>query len=94
MKNYQPILAAIDYSKFSNEVLKNALSLARQLAAGIKFVNIINQKDIDIVKYTVDRMSIYTYKLSITDYIAGLRDECQVEMEKFFLSVDLESLEI
>ena len=94
MKNYQRILAAVDFSKFSNEVLKNAVSLARQLAAGIMFVNIINQKDIDIVKYTIDRVSVYTDKLSFSEYIAGLHDDREAEMEKFLSSVDLEGLEI
>jgi nucleotide-binding universal stress UspA family protein len=94
MKKYNRILAAIDFSRSSKEVLENAVALARELNAGIMFINVINQKDIDIVKYALDRMSVYTDKLNVKEYIDGVREERSLEMKKFLSSIDLEGLEI
>lgn len=93
MKKYKRILAAIDFSRSSNGVLENAVALARELNAGIMFINVINQKDIDIVKYAINRVSVHTGKLSVKEYIDGVHEERSAEMKKFLSSVDFEGLE-
>ena len=94
MKNYRRILAAIDFSRFSNQVLENAVSFARNLNAGVLLVNVIDQKDIDIVQYAIDRASVYTDKLFLKDYIDGVHEDRITEMNRFLNSTDLEDVEI
>ena len=70
------ILVAIDFSQFSKYILEYAVNLAEPLNADLVLVNVINQRDIDIVS----RLSLNT-QLSAQDYIEQTRNERLQAME-------------
>jgi nucleotide-binding universal stress UspA family protein len=70
MKMIQRILVAIDFSQFSKHILEYAGNLAAPLNAELVLVNVINQRDIDIV----GKLSLTT-NLSVQDYIDQTRKE-------------------
>ncbi|MBI5592284.1 MAG: universal stress protein [Deltaproteobacteria bacterium] len=70
MKTIHRILVAIDFSQFSKYILEYAASLAEPLKAELVLVNVINQRDIDIVS----KLSL-NINLSTQEYIDQTRKE-------------------
>ncbi len=70
MKMIHRILVAIDFSQFSKYILEYAVNLAEPLNADLVLVNVINQRDIDIVS----RLSI-NINLNAQEYIDQTRNE-------------------
>jgi nucleotide-binding universal stress UspA family protein len=73
MKRYHRILAAIDFSRYANLVMEHAVALAKDLNAEIVLVNIINQRDIDVIADITKREPDTRAKLSAEDYIEGVQ---------------------
>ncbi len=53
MNKIKRILAAIDFSEYSEEVISYAIDLARSLEAELIVANVINQRDLDIIKSVI-----------------------------------------
>ena len=71
-------MAAVDFSEYSHKIVDYAGRLAENLGAELIFVNIINQRDIDMVK----EVTMYTDKISVKDYINGLIDDRNEQMQR------------
>ena len=77
MNKARKIMVAVDFSEFSNKITDHAGRLAEDLGAELIFVNVINQRDIDMVK----EITMHTDKISVKDYINGLIDDRTEQMQ-------------
>ena len=77
MGKFKKIMVAVDFSEYSNKIVDYAGRLAEDLGAELIFVNIINQRDIDMV----NEVSMHTDKISVKDYINGLIDDRNEQMK-------------
>jgi len=78
MSNIKKIMVAVDFSEYSSQVVDYAGRLAEALGAELIFVNVINQRDVDIVK----QVAMYTDKISVKSYVDGLKQDRAEEMLK------------
>jgi len=81
MKKIQRILAAIDLSSYSKEILAQATRLARSMDARVIIANVINKRDIEVVKevykpmtehYASPYSSVY---LSLERYVEDVKQK-------------------
>ena len=70
------IMVAVDFSEYSTKIVDYAARLAEDLGAELIFVNVLNQRNIDMVK----TVTLYTDKISVKDYIDGLKEDRTREM--------------
>jgi nucleotide-binding universal stress UspA family protein len=78
MSKVKKIMVAVDFSEFSNKIADHAGRLAEGLGAELIFVNVINQRDIDMV----NQITLHTDKISLKDYINGLIDDRTEQMQR------------
>jgi nucleotide-binding universal stress UspA family protein len=78
MGKIKKIMVAVDFSEYSPQVVDYAGRLAEDIAAELIFVNVINQRDINMVK----QVAMYTDKISVASYVDGLRKDRAQEMQK------------
>jgi nucleotide-binding universal stress UspA family protein len=78
MSKVKKIMVAVDFSEFSNKITDHAGRLAEDLSAELIFVNVINQRDIDMIK----QVTMHTDKVSVKDYINGLIDDRTEQMQR------------
>ena len=78
MSKIKKIMVAVDFSDYSQKVVDYACRLAQDLGAELIFVNVINQRDIDMV----NQVTVYTDKISVKDYINGLIDDRNEKMQR------------
>jgi nucleotide-binding universal stress UspA family protein len=78
MSNIKKIMVAVDFSEFTNKITNHAGRLAEDLGAELIFVNVINQRDIDMV----NQITLHTDKISVKDYINGLIDDRNELMQR------------
>jgi nucleotide-binding universal stress UspA family protein len=78
MSKTKKIMVAVDFSEFSPKITAHAAQLAEDLGAELIFVNVINQRDIDMVK----QVTLYTDKITVKDYINGLIDDRNEQMQQ------------
>jgi nucleotide-binding universal stress UspA family protein len=78
MSKFKKIMVAVDFSEYSPQVVDYAGRLAQELAAELIFVNVINKRDIDMVK----QVAVYTEQISVKSYVDGLRKDRTQEMQK------------
>jgi len=78
MSNIKRIMVAVDFSEFTNKITNHAVRLAEDLGAELIFVNVINQRDIDMV----NQITLHTDKISVKDYINGLIDDRNELMQR------------
>ena len=71
MSKTKKIMVAMDFSEYSPMIADYAGQLAEDLGAEILFVNVINQRDIDMVS----QVSMYTDKISVEGYVDGLKED-------------------
>jgi nucleotide-binding universal stress UspA family protein len=78
MSKIKKIMVAVDFSEYSPKIVKYAGHLAEDLGAELIFVNVINQRDINMVK----RITIHTDMISVKDYINGVTDDRNEQMQR------------
>ena len=78
MSKIKKIMVAVDFSEHSQKIVDYACRLAEDLGAELIFVNVINQRDIDMIK----KVEMHTDKMSAKDYINGLIDDRNAEMQR------------
>ena len=71
-------MVAVDFSEYSQKIVENAGHLAQDLGAELIFVNVINQRDINMVK----QVTLHTDRISVKDYINGLIDDRNEQMQR------------
>ncbi len=90
MKQIQKIMVAIDFSKYSDNTLKYAASLANSLYAQLIVANVVNQQDI-----TAMRAVILTNKeVSTEKYISRKKEERSIKIQKLLEQVDSSNLDV
>jgi nucleotide-binding universal stress UspA family protein len=78
MNKIKTIMVAVDFSEYSARVVDYAGRLAEDLTAELIFVNVINQRDINMIK----QVTMYTDKISVKSYVDGLKQDRTEEMQK------------
>ena len=82
MKNIKKILAAVDFSLYSSQVLRFAADLARELKAELIIVNVLNQRDvqaIEMIGTTYAAPTTEQFIKAATAERSGLLDKLLVE---------------
>ncbi|MFH2130574.1 MAG: universal stress protein [bacterium] len=92
MKQFQRILVAIDFSEYSQATVEHAAILARELGAEMNIVNVINQRDVNTMDYSINRLNIYHKNMSLEGWIEGMKEEREKEMARLEKTVDLSGL--
>jgi len=82
MSKVKKIMVAVDFSEYSHEIVDYAGRLAEDLGAELIFVNVLNQRDIDMIKHVTMYTDMYTDKISVKDYIKGLIDDRTEQMQR------------
>ncbi len=77
MINTKKIMVAVDFSEYSSQVMDHAGRLAKDLGAELVLVNVINQRDIDMVK----EVTAHTDKITVKGYIEGLIEDRTSQMQ-------------
>ncbi len=78
MSKTKKIMVAVDFSEYSPQIVDYAGRLAEDLAGELIFVNVINKRDIDMVK----QVATYTDQISVQSYVDGLRQDRTQELQK------------
>ena len=78
MSKIKKIMVAVDFSEYSQKIVDYACRLAEDLGAELIFVNVINQRDIEMMK----KVEMHTDKISVKDYINGLIGDRKEEMQR------------
>ena len=71
MSSIKKIMVAVDFSEYTPRIMDNAGRLAGDLGAELLFVNVINKRDVDMVK----QVTFYTDSISVKDYVDGLEKD-------------------
>ena len=78
------IMVAVDFSEYSPKIMDYAGRLAEDLEAELVFVNVINQRDVDMV----DQVTMYTDKISAKDYVDGLKKDRTEQMQSLLIQTN------
>lgn len=87
MENYKRILAAVDFSKYSDQVVKHASRLALQLNTELIILHVINKRELDTIHYMFQKISSLTDSLSQEDMVERVRKDREQKMNRL-LKVD------
>lgn len=69
MKKIKKIMAAVDFSKYSQHVVDISVRLANDLNAELICINVINKRDLDIMELTLNKLSVYDSSVSLKSYV-------------------------
>jgi nucleotide-binding universal stress UspA family protein len=84
MSNFKKIMVAVDFSEYSPKIVKYARDLAADPGAELIFVNVINQRDINMIKH----VTRYTDGISVKDYVDGLVQDRTEQMQKLLTEAE------
>jgi nucleotide-binding universal stress UspA family protein len=88
MTNSKKIMVAVDFSEYSAKITDYAGRLAQDLGAELLLVNVINQRDIDMVKH----VTMYTDKITVKGYIDGLIEDRTAQKQNLLKETDCSRL--
>lgn len=93
MTEFKQIIAAIDFSGYSKRVAEYAAILARSLSAGLTLVNVINQREIDAIYTSLNRLQKKDFhRISVQTCVEQLEEERNEAMEKMKDEVDFSGI--
>jgi nucleotide-binding universal stress UspA family protein len=90
MEQIQKIIAAIDFSDYSDDTLKYAAALANSLGAQLIVAHVVNQRDITAMRQIVQADS----SIDFEDYSSKLREERLQKTQKLVEQADCKDLEV
>lgn len=90
MKMIRKILVAIDFSDFSLMSLRYAADLAKDAAAELLLVNVINQRDVDILNEAAEKLSGFTAE----NHLERTTEKRKARFDDFLAQVDAEKLPV
>src|SRR5665648_64209 len=82
MKNIKRVMACVDFSDYSLETIESALAIVKGQQTEILLFNVINSKDVDIVKNVSHHLP---EMISPENYIKGIQIERQQIIEKMIV---------
>lgn len=88
MKMIRKIMVAIDFSDFSRMSLQYATDLAKEAEAELLLVNIINQRDVDIMKKAGEQLSGF----SAEDHLELTIENRKTRFDDLLAQVDAEKV--
>jgi nucleotide-binding universal stress UspA family protein len=77
MEEIRKILVAVDFSDYSSGTMNYAASMARELGAALIVVNVINQRDIDMV----ERVAVVHGQLNMEEYLGKQKADRQERLD-------------
>ena len=78
MKKVNKILVACDLSHYSIQAVEYAAAMAESVDAELVIVNVINQRDLDMI----EKVSRHTDKITVDNYISETREYRSEEIAK------------
>jgi nucleotide-binding universal stress UspA family protein len=69
MARYKDIMAAVDFSEHSLASFRHAATLAEDLGARLHLVNVINQRDVDMMKLVADKAPAFNLQQHLNETI-------------------------
>lgn len=77
MEKIKTILAALDFSEYSNAVLHHAADMAERYDAKLAIVNVINKRNINMMVEAKSKLAILDghYKTTSDDFFRQMKDE-------------------
>jgi nucleotide-binding universal stress UspA family protein len=84
------VMVAIDFSKYSDDTLKYAASLADSLGAQLVVANVVNQRDITAMREFVQASS----DINAEEYISREKANRSTKIQKLLEQVDCENLDV
>ena len=90
MKPIKKILVAVDFSDYSLPAVKYAADLARDLDAQLLMVNVINQRDVNMMK----KVAVEVPAFSFEDYLEETRQDRQAEFDKLVTAADCANMPV
>ena len=90
MKMIRKILVAIDFSDFSLMSLRYAADLAKEAAAALLLVNVINQRDVDILNEAAEKLSGFTAE----NHLERTIEKRKARFDEFLTQVDAEKVPV
>ena len=80
MKKIERIMAAVDFSNYSQHVVDISVRLANDLNAELICINVINKRDLDVMAYTLNKLSVYDSSVSLKSYIEEVEGDRNEEV--------------
>ncbi len=81
MEQLKKIMVAVDFSKYSEKLVAVSVDLAQKLSAELIFINVINQRELQAVEETLNRLSMYEGSISISDYVEEVMTDRREKMK-------------
>jgi nucleotide-binding universal stress UspA family protein len=78
MKKVNKILVACDLSNYSIQAVEYAADMAKSVDAEMVIVNVINQRDLDMI----EKVSRHTDKITVSKYVKETRENRSEEIAK------------
>ena len=82
MKTVNKIIVACDLSNYSIQAVEYAAEMAESVNAKLVIVNVINQRDLDMV----EQVTRYTDKLTVSKYVKETREYRSEEIAKVLVA--------
>lgn len=82
------IMAAVDLSEYSPAIVRYSVWLSMQLNAELVIVNVINQRDLDMVQ----RAMVVYEAFSYPEYLSGQEQDRELQMQDLMAKVSLGSV--
>ncbi|MGD8252448.1 MAG: universal stress protein [Desulfobacterales bacterium] len=90
MKSIKKIMVAVDFSEHSLASFHHAVKLAGDLGAQLLLVNVINQRDVDMIKLVADRIPDF----SIQNYLKETVSDREESFQNLIKDLDCGDLNI
>jgi nucleotide-binding universal stress UspA family protein len=91
MKKVNKIMVAIDFSDYSYPAAQYAADLAKDLSASILLVNVLNQRDVDMMNKVEFLSSDFNVKKHLDENLKDREDRLQIIAKK--LDFDITNIE-
>ena len=75
MTQKMKIMAAVDLSDYSATIVRYSVWLTMRLDADLVLVNVINQRDLDLVQRTMTGYEAFSYPNYLTEQVQGSRNQ-------------------
>jgi nucleotide-binding universal stress UspA family protein len=90
MSSYRKIMVAVDFSEHSMASVRHGARLAKALGAELLLVNVINQRDVDMLKEVATRAPEFPFK----EHLEGIEQEREARFRLILLQPECAGIKI
>jgi nucleotide-binding universal stress UspA family protein len=90
MRAYRKIMVAVDFSEHSMASVSHGARLARDLGAELLLVNIINQRDVDMLKEVALKAPEFSFK----EHLQGIEEDREERFRQIILKPECVGIKI